>query len=88
MDGTGRSTTVPLVIRLLDVNDNAPQFINLPYETSLTPDLSRLTSKIIVQVNFLMILLLFSAFYRVKKIIFLDFNILLRILILIIIDLS
>ena len=88
MDGTGRSTTVPLVIRLLDVNDNAPQFINLPYETSLTPDLSRLTSKIIVQVNFLMILLLFSAFYRIKKIIFLDFNILLPILILIIIDLS
>ncbi len=65
MDGTGRSTTVPLVIRLLDVNDNAPQFVNLPYETSLTPDLSRLTSKIIVQVNFLMILLLFSAFYRI-----------------------
>ena len=50
MEGTGRSDTVPVIIRLLDINDNAPQFIGLPYETNLTPDLSRLTSKVVVQV--------------------------------------
>lgn len=50
IDGTGRSTTVPLVIRLLDINDNAPLFVGLPYETNLTPDLTRFTSKVIVQV--------------------------------------
>ncbi|KAI9561048.1 hypothetical protein GHT06_012004 [Daphnia sinensis] len=49
MEGTGRSATVPVIIRLLDINDNAPQFIGLPYETNLTPDLSRLTSKVVVQ---------------------------------------
>ena len=50
-EGTGRSSTVPVVIRLLDINDNAPQFIGLPYEVSLTPDFSRFTSKVVVQVN-------------------------------------
>lgn len=49
-EGTGRSSTVPLIIHLLDVNDNAPQFVGLPYETNLTPDLSRFTSKVVVQV--------------------------------------
>lgn len=49
-EGTGRSATVPVIIRLLDINDNAPQFIGLPYETNLTPDLSRFTSKVVVQV--------------------------------------
>lgn len=51
-EGTGRSATVPVIIRLQDINDNAPQFIGLPYETNLTPDLSRFTSKVIVQVCF------------------------------------
>lgn len=50
-EGNGRSTSVPLLIRLLDINDNVPHFINTPYEATLTPDLSRFTSKFFVQVH-------------------------------------
>lgn len=50
-EGTGHSATVPVTIKLVDINDNAPHFIGLPYEVSLTPDFSRFTSKVIVQVN-------------------------------------
>ena len=48
-EGTGRITTVPLLVRLRDENDNAPRFIGTPYEASLTPDLSRFTSRLRVQ---------------------------------------
>ena len=49
--GTGRAATVPLAVHLADENDSAPRFVGLPYETSLTPDLSRLASRVRVHAH-------------------------------------
>ena len=53
-EGSGRSTSVPLLVRLSDINDNVPHFIDTPYEATLSADLSRFTSKIVVQVHGIM----------------------------------
>ena len=50
-EGSGLSTSAPLLIHLLDINDNVPRFINTPYEVTMSPDLSRFTSKVFVQVH-------------------------------------
>lgn len=33
---TNKKRTIPVIVRLADVNDNAPQFVNTPYETSVS----------------------------------------------------
>ncbi|XP_037049459.1 cadherin-86C isoform X3 [Bradysia coprophila] len=43
-DGTGNSAQVPLVIKVLDVNDNAPIFEKSLYEFILLPDLRNFTA--------------------------------------------
>ncbi|KAF5300091.1 hypothetical protein FQA39_LY11283 [Lamprigera yunnana] len=33
---TRKKRTIPVIVRLTDINDNAPKFINTPYETSIS----------------------------------------------------
>ncbi|XP_044262144.1 cadherin-99C [Tribolium madens] len=33
---THKKRTVPIIVRLSDINDNAPEFVNTPYETSIS----------------------------------------------------
>nr|CAI5831262.1 unnamed protein product [Callosobruchus analis] len=33
---THKKRTIPVIVRLTDINDNAPQFINTPYETTIS----------------------------------------------------
>lgn len=33
---THKKRTVPVIVRLTDINDNAPEFINTPYETTIS----------------------------------------------------
>ncbi len=32
---TGRNRNIPIIVRVSDVNDNIPEFINTPYEASV-----------------------------------------------------
>ncbi|XP_034826855.1 cadherin-86C [Maniola hyperantus] len=43
-DGVGLRVTVPLIIKLLDVNDNPPEFERTLYEFVLSPNLNNFTS--------------------------------------------
>lgn len=43
-DGVGLRVTVPLIIKLLDVNDNPPEFERELYEFVLSPNLNNFTS--------------------------------------------
>lgn len=33
---THKKRTIPVIVRLIDINDNAPQFENTPYETTIS----------------------------------------------------
>ncbi|CAH1118837.1 unnamed protein product [Phaedon cochleariae] len=33
---THKKKTIPVIVRLTDINDNAPQFVNTPYETTIS----------------------------------------------------
>ncbi|XP_047513751.1 cadherin-86C isoform X2 [Pieris napi] len=48
-DGVGLRVTVPLIIKLLDVNDNPPEFERTLYEFVLSPNLSNFTSSAFVK---------------------------------------
>ncbi|XP_045529301.1 cadherin-86C isoform X2 [Pieris brassicae] len=48
-DGVGLRVTVPLIIKLLDVNDNPPEFERTLYEFVLSPSLSNFTSSAFVK---------------------------------------
>ncbi|CAF4835343.1 unnamed protein product [Pieris macdunnoughi] len=48
-DGVGLRITVPLIIKLLDVNDNPPEFERTLYEFVLSPSLSNFTSSAFVK---------------------------------------
>lgn len=48
-DGVGLRVTVPLIIKLLDVNDNPPQFERNLYEFVLSPSLNNFTSAAFVK---------------------------------------
>lgn len=39
MKSTGRNRNIPIIVRVSDVNDNAPVFANTPYETTV-PEVS------------------------------------------------
>lgn len=32
---TNKKRTIPVIVRVSDINDNAPKFINTPYETTV-----------------------------------------------------
>ena len=32
---TNKKRTIPMIVRVSDINDNAPKFINTPYETTV-----------------------------------------------------
>ncbi|XP_026500397.2 cadherin-86C [Vanessa tameamea] len=48
-DGVGLRVTVPLIIKLLDVNDNPPEFERTLYEFVLSPSLNNFTSAAFVK---------------------------------------
>lgn len=48
-DGIGLRVTVPLIIKLLDVNDNPPEFERSLYEFVLSPSLKNFTSSAFVK---------------------------------------
>lgn len=48
-DGVGLRVTVPLIIKLLDVNDNPPEFERALYEFVLSPSLNNFTSAAFVK---------------------------------------
>ncbi|KAL4713336.1 hypothetical protein ACJJTC_006804 [Scirpophaga incertulas] len=48
-DGVGLRVTVPLIIKLLDVNDNPPEFERSLYEFVLSPSLNNFTSAAFVK---------------------------------------
>lgn len=48
-DGVGLRVTVPLIIKLLDVNDNPPEFERPQYEFVLSPSLNNFTSAAFVK---------------------------------------
>ncbi|KAM3963678.1 cadherin 86C [Aphomia sociella] len=48
-DGVGLRVTVPLIIKLLDVNDNPPQFERSVYEFVLSPSLNNFTSTAVIK---------------------------------------
>ncbi|XP_045495385.1 cadherin-86C [Colias croceus] len=48
-DGVGLRVTVPLIIKLLDVNDNPPEFERTLYEFVLSPNLNNFTSSAFVK---------------------------------------
>lgn len=49
-NGNGNRGTVPLIINLLDVNDNAPIFENDIYQFMLNSDLTNFTSPAFIKV--------------------------------------
>lgn len=51
MEGTGLLATVPLVIRILDVNDETPMFENAPFHFTLTPDLRNFSTRAFIKVR-------------------------------------
>lgn len=48
-EGVGLRVTVPLIIKLLDVNDNPPEFERAVYEFVLSPSLNNFTSAAFVK---------------------------------------
>lgn len=48
-DGAGLRSTVPLIIRVLDVNDETPRFVREPYELILAPDRASFSSPVFLQ---------------------------------------
>lgn len=51
MEGTGNMATVPLIIKLLDVNDETPRFERPTFEFILQPNLRNFTSRAFVRVS-------------------------------------
>lgn len=51
MEGLGLLTTVQLIIRILDVNDETPIFENSVFHFTLTSDLRNFSTRAFVKVN-------------------------------------
>lgn len=52
MEGIGNMATVPLIIKLLDVNDETPRFERSTFEFILQPNLRNFTSRAFIRVCF------------------------------------
>lgn len=50
-DGNGLRGTVPLIVNLLDVNDNAPIFERTSYKFTLNEDLTNFTTMAVIRVT-------------------------------------
>lgn len=50
MEGTGLLATVPLIIRILDVNDETPVFENAPFHFTLTSDMRNFSNRAFIKV--------------------------------------
>lgn len=48
-EGMGKATQVPLIIKMIDVNDNAPIFEKTLYEFILAPNLREFTSPAVIK---------------------------------------
>ena len=57
-NGNGNSGVVPLIVNLIDVNDNAPMFEKDVYEFMLNSDLTNFTSPALIKVHRLNIIIL------------------------------
>lgn len=51
MDGVGLATTVPLIIHVLDINDETPIFQDTPIQFVLTQDMRNFTERAFIKVN-------------------------------------
>lgn len=51
MDGAGLATTVPLIIHVLDINDETPVFQDTPIQFVLTQDMRNFTERAFIKVN-------------------------------------
>lgn len=49
--GSGKASTVPLVISVVDVNDHAPKFELPMYDLYLAPDNMNFTTKVFLKVS-------------------------------------
>lgn len=54
-NGKGNTGIAPLIVNLLDVNDNAPIFEKNAYEFTLNADLTNFTAPAIIKVSFIFI---------------------------------
>lgn len=61
MDGNGLATTVPLIIRMLDINDETPVFQDTPIQFVLTQDMRNFTERAFIKV------LPTFFFHKIKK---------------------
>lgn len=51
MDGSGLATTVPLIIHVLDINDETPIFQDTPIQFVLTQDMRNFTERAFIKVS-------------------------------------
>lgn len=51
MDGQGLATTVPLIIHVLDINDETPIFQDTPIQFVLTQDMRNFTERAFIKVD-------------------------------------
>lgn len=51
MNGGGLATTVPLIIHVLDINDETPVFQDTPIQFVLTQDTRNFTERAFIKVN-------------------------------------
>lgn len=51
MDGGGLATTVPLIIHVLDINDETPVFQDMPIQFVLTQDMRNFTERAFIKVS-------------------------------------
>jgi len=51
MDGNGLATTVPLIIHVLDINDETPVFQDTPIQFVLTQDMRNFTERAFIKVD-------------------------------------
>lgn len=63
-NGKGNTGTAPLIVNLLDVNDNAPIFEKDVYEFALNSDLTNFSTPAIIKVNLLSLILNWLIFIR------------------------
>lgn len=62
MDGQGLATTVPLIIHVLDINDETPIFLDTPIQFILTQNMRNFTERAFIKVDIFLI-----SFISIKK---------------------
>lgn len=62
MDGGGLAATAPLIIHVLDINDETPVFQDTPIQFVLTQDMRNFTERALIKVVGVFCLFFFSNF--------------------------